>query len=292
MWQDRIPPPSLTAGCHSSWRLCHSRWFLRHLQGPWSLFPSGRAGSVAPGAGRSRGQTTRSRDRQGIASVWGSAEPAFVSRAHSLRVLLANPALLARPGAFPGPVWAGPAPSRSKHFATERSLLPSLSTSSTIRGVAPPLARVHPRNLGSLCSPFPSVFCRLAALGLALRRAARVSAASLLRLRAVSLGRHRVPHPQPFACDPKSGSRVLTPPPHPSADSRARGPASHSRRPRSARRPPPPSLLRSRSPGTLTLALSKASALPARALRALASPGSCQCGDCAGKHGDRGNDPH
>uniref|UniRef100_A0A8C2RJZ6 Uncharacterized protein n=1 Tax=Capra hircus TaxID=9925 RepID=A0A8C2RJZ6_CAPHI len=140
-------------------------------------------------------QTTRSRARQGIASVWGSAEPAFVSRAHSLRVLLANPALLARPGAFPGPVWAGPAPSRSQHFATERSLLPSLSTSSTIRGVAPPLARVHPRNLGSLCSPFPSVSCRLAALGLALRRAARVSAASLLRLRAVSLGSHRVPRP-------------------------------------------------------------------------------------------------
>lgn len=138
-----------------------------------------------------------------------------MSRAHSLRVLLANPALLARPGAFPGPVWAGPAPSRSQHFATERSLLPSLSTSSTIRGVAPPLARVHPRNLGSLCSPFPSVSCRLAALGLALCRAARVSSASLLRLRAVSLGSHRVPHPQLFACDPKSGSRALTPPPIP-----------------------------------------------------------------------------
>lgn len=80
--------------------------------------------------------------------------------------------------------------------------------------------------------------------------------------------------------------------PHPPADSRARGPASHSRRPRSTRPPPPPSLLGSRSPGALALELSKASALPARALRALVSPGSCQCGDCAGKHGDRGNDPH
>ena len=196
------------------------------------------------------------------------------------------------PRSVPRSSWAGPAPSRSQHFATERSLLPSLSTSSTIRGVAPPLARVHPRNLGSLCSPFPSVSCRLAAQGLALYRAARVSSASLLRLRAVSLGSHRVPHPQLFACDPKSGSRALTPPPHPPADSRARGPASHSRRPRSTRPPPPPSLIGSRSPGALALALSKASALPARALRALVSPGSCQCGDCAGKHGDRGNDPY
>lgn len=99
----------------------------------------------------------RRRARQGIASVWRSAGAAFVSRAHPLRVLLANPALLARPGVFRGPPRAEPAPFRSQYSATELSLLPALSMSSTPRGVAPPCPRVHPRNLRSVCSPFPSL---------------------------------------------------------------------------------------------------------------------------------------
>lgn len=166
------------------------------------------------------------------------------------------------------------------------SLLPSLSTSSTPRGVAPPCPRVRPRNLPSLCSLFPSLCCQPVALGIVLRRAAWVSPASYRHLRAFASRSRRVSHPQLAASDPDSGSRALTPPlprtralparPLPGAGRGAQGCLP----------------LLPRSPRAPALALSKASALSAGALRAPASPGSCQCGDCAGKHGDRGNDPH
>lgn len=225
--------------------MCHSRRFLRHLQAPWSLSllresglrsPKSRPGSLTndrePGLGRDCFCL-------GLGGTCVRVSRALAPRSPS------QSGATQRPGAFPGPVWAGPPPSRSQHFATERSLLPSLSTSSTIRGVAPPLARVHPQP--GACALLSLSLCRLAALGLALRRAARVSAASLQRLRAVSLGSHRVPPPQLFACDPVGVPRPDSAP-HPPPRTRARGPASHSRRPRSTR-PPPPSCSASRSPG-------------------------------------------
>lgn len=240
---------------------------------------------------RRRGQPTRCQARQGIASVWGPAEVAFLPSAHTLHVHSANPALLAHPGAIRGPTQAGPAPSRS--FP-----LPVLST----RALTPPLTLHEFHASGCSSAPVPesapatskacallsSQSCHLAALGLALRRAARASPASFRRLRALSPCGHRPLQLASFL--PDLGSRALTPPPP--ADPRTPGAASPPRRPPSTLRPPTPSPLSSRFPGSLALALSAASALPARALRAPISPGSCQCGDCAGKHGDRGNDPY
>lgn len=125
----------------------------------------------------------------------------------------ANPALLARPRAFLGPFRAGPPPSRSQYSAAGLSHLPSLSTSSTPRGVAPPQLRVRPRNRPSVCTPFPSLSCYLAGLGVGLFTAVWVSTASLGRLCALSPCGRRGPHPQLAASDLDSGSRALTPPP-------------------------------------------------------------------------------
>lgn len=140
------------------------------------------------------------------------------------------------------------------------SLLPSLSTSSTPCGVAPPCPRVRPRNLLSLCCLSPSLCCHPAALGLVLRRAAWVSPASHRRLRPFSSRGRRVSHPQLAASDTDSGSRALTPPlpwtralparPLPGAGRWAQGCLP----------------LLPRSPRAPALALSKASALPAGAL--------------------------
>lgn len=76
-------------------------------------------------------------------------------RAHPHRVRPANPALLARPGTFLSPTQAGPAPSRSPHSAAELALLPSLSTSCTPRGVAPPLSPSPPPQPPERVLPFP-----------------------------------------------------------------------------------------------------------------------------------------
>lgn len=127
----------------------------------------------------------------------------------------ANPALLARPRAFLGPFRAGPPPSRSQYSAAGLSHLPSLSTSSTPRGVAPPQLRARPRNRPSVCTPFPSLSCYLAGLGVGLFTAVWVSTASLGRLCALSPCGRRGPHPQLAASDLDSGSRALTPPPLP-----------------------------------------------------------------------------
>lgn len=76
-------------------------------------------------------------------------------RAHPHRVRPANPALLARPRTFLSPTQAGPAPSRSPHSAAELALLPSLSTSCTPRGVAPPLSPSPPPQPPERVLPFP-----------------------------------------------------------------------------------------------------------------------------------------
>lgn len=152
-------------------------------------------------------------------------------------------------------------------------------------GSAPSWAR--PRSRRNVCSPFPAGSCRLAVLGPLLRRAAASlqppSAAPARSPGAASAS-------TPRSSLPPTGTRGRAPWLHLLPRTRALParplPAQASERP--AARPPVP--LACRSPGAL--ALSEASALPARALRAPASPGSCQCGDCAGKHGDRGNDPH
>lgn len=217
-------------------------------------------------------------------------------RALPRRVRPANPALLARPGAFLSPTQAGPAPSRSRHSAAaELTLLPSLSTSCTPRGVAPPLSPSPPPQPPERVLPFlPSVSCHPGVSGLT-PRSRWVSPALPRRLRARSarsLARcrpgRRFSHPRLAASRPDSGSRGPTPPPP-----RTRALLARPLLPTQATGRSAPSFpLASRSPGALALALSQASALPAGALRAPASPGSCQCGDCAGKHGDRGNDPH
>lgn len=140
------------------------------------------------------------------------------------------------------------------------SRLPSLSTSSTPRGEAPPCPRVRPRHLLRLCCLSPSLCRHPAALGLVLRTAARVSPTSHGHLRACSSRGRRVSHPQLAASDPDSGSRALTPPlprtralparPLPGAGRWAQGCLP----------------LLPRSPRAPALALSKASALPAGAL--------------------------
>ncbi|XP_012579852.1 PREDICTED: interaptin-like [Condylura cristata] len=107
-------------------------------RGPTSpCFPSALQRAVLRPGQPDRGADPQRRARQGIASVWGSAEEAFRSRAHPFRVLPANRALLARPETLHGLSQAGPllpAPSTRQ----QSSLLPSLSTSYTPRGVAPP----------------------------------------------------------------------------------------------------------------------------------------------------------
>lgn len=230
--------------------------------------------------------TERRPARQGIASAWRSAEAAFVPRARPLLAFPANPALLARPWAFSGPPRAVPAPSRFQHSATELSLLPSLSTSSTPRGVAPPCPQARPHNLPSLSSPFRSVSSLPATPALGPCRTARVSPALDPHVRACRSRGHSVCPLQLAAPDPAPG-RASWLRPLPRTHALLARPPPGAGRPARGRFP-----LLPRSPHAPALALSKASALPAGALRAPASPGSCQCGDCAGKHGDRGNDPY
>lgn len=209
-------------------------------------------------------------------------------RAHPHRVRPANPALLARPGTFLSPTlgWAGSFPllalcSRARTPPlTLHELHASGCSSAPVPESAPATSRA--------CAPFSPQSLAIQASWVSLRRASGTRrpcpAASALCL---PRGR-RFSHPRIASSRPDSGSRGPTPPPP--------RPRALLARPLPPRRPPgaraPSFPLASRSPGALALALSKASALPAGALRAPASPGSCQCGDCAGKHGDRGNDPH
>lgn len=93
--------------------------------------------------------------RQGIASVWGSAEAAFASRAHPLRVL--QPIRRYSRAQERSSVLLGlgrllPAPST---LQPELSHLPSLSTSSTPRGVAPPLSPSPPPQPSERVHSFP-----------------------------------------------------------------------------------------------------------------------------------------
>lgn len=242
--------------------------------------PTPRVGLALPspllGAAPPLGRAGEAQPRRGIASVWGRAAPAFVPHAHPRRAPPANPALLARPGPSPGPPRAGSAPSSSQLAA---------------RGFTPPLALSEPHASGCSSAPVPrpppqppprvllfslSLAVEPGVLGLAPRRNHSAPLTLLRRLRAL-LGR-----PPSFpACAQlfAAGTRKRAPRLRPLrglARSRRPLPAGWERSPRPPRR----------------LALPKPSALPARALRAPASPGSCQCGDCAGKHGDRGNDPH
>ena len=173
-------PPAAPGGCEE-WPLVRSPFLSRSGE----LLRS-------PGSQPEAPPTKRRPARQGIASAWRSAEAAFVPRAQPLLVRPANPALLARPGAFPGPPPAVPAPSRSQYSATELSLLPSHSTSSTPRGVAPPRPQARPHQLPSLCSLFRSVSSHPAALALAPCRTARVSPASDGHLHASCPGGHSV----------------------------------------------------------------------------------------------------
>lgn len=99
------------------------------------------------------GVADKRRARQEIASVWSSAEAAFTSRAHprspnqsratraprSVRRFCSGCA-----GSFPRPA-----------LGTELLLLPSLATSSTIRGVAPPLSPSPPPRPPELVLSFP-----------------------------------------------------------------------------------------------------------------------------------------
>lgn len=210
-------------------------------------------------------------------------------RAHPHRVRPANPALLARPGTFLGPTlgWAGSFPllalrSRARTPPlTLHELHASGCSSAPVPESAPATSRA--------CAPFSPQSLAIQAPWVSLRRASGsrrpCPAASALCL---PRGR-RFSQPQDRFLP--AGLGVARPDSAPSADPRAPGAASPL--PTQATGRSAPSFpLASRSPGALALALSKASALPAGALRAPASPGSCQCGDCAGKHGDRGNDPH
>lgn len=220
--------------------------------------------------------------RQRIASVWRPAEAAFVSRA-----LPANPALLARPREVPGPPRAGPATSRSQYSATELSLLPSLSTSSTPRGVAPPSS---PESASASSGPCALLF------PLTLLPSSRPESRAPHGgpgLSGLAQTPPRVLLQQPLCLPPPArclgpGLGVARPD---SAHSRGLArfhPASPRRRLLGTRLPPPPSSLTSRARSRALLG----ERAPGRRVRAPASPGSCQCGDCAGKHGDRGNDPH
>lgn len=220
-------------------------------------------------------------------------------RASPHRVRPANPALLARPGASLDPTQLGPSffplptlQSRTPvSLARLLSLLPSLSTSCTPRGVAPPLSPSPPPHPPECVLPVP--------LGLFLP-SRRLAWVSLRRAFRGSSGLAQPPPPAP------SGRPPLLPPQarvFPAGLGVARldsAPSANPRTPGVASSPPvqsPPPGHRALGPllpvrSLARLALSEASALPAGALRAPASPGSCQCGDCAGKHGDRGNDPH
>lgn len=284
MRPDRIPPPSLTAGCHSNWGLCHSRRFLRHLQAPWSLSLLRESGLRSP---KSRpGSLTNDREP-------GSAGDCFCLGLGGTCVRVSR-ALAPRSPSQSGATRAPRSVPRSSLGWAGSFPLPALRN----RALTPPLTlhEFHDSRCSSAPGPSPPPQSRELVLSFPLsllptsRAGSRApqSGTSLCRLaptppRGLPRQPPRSP-PQLFACDLKSGSRALTPPPHPPRGLARSGPglslaqaAEHS-----AASPSFPA----------RLALSKASALPARALRALASPGSCQCGDCAGKHGDRGNDPH
>lgn len=209
-------------------------------------------------------------------------------RAHPHRVRPANPALLARPRTFLSPTQAGPAPSRSPHSAAELALLPSLSTSCTPRGVAPPLSPSPPPQPPERVLPFP--LSLLPSRGLGSHSAEPLGLAGLAPPPPRSVFREAAVSPTLESLPPgrtRGRAARLRPLRGPARSWRGLSPPTQA-----TGRSAPSFPLASRSPGALALALSKASALPAGALRAPASPGSCQCGDCAGKHGDRGNDPH
>lgn len=167
-----------------------------------------------------------------------------MSRAHPLRVFPANPALLARPGALPGPPRAGPAPRRCRYSAAE--LTPPLT-----------LHKFHASRCGSALSPspppqpselvlsFPLTLLpssrpgyRAPQSGLGLSRLAPTPPGILLP---------QPPRLPPAARHLRPGLGVARPDSAPPADSRAPGPASPRRRPRGTRLPPPPSPLTSRS---------------------------------------------
>lgn len=154
-------------------------------------------------------------------------------RALPRRVRPANPALLARPGAFLSPTQAGPAPSRSRHSAAaELTLLPSLSTSCTPRGVAPPLSPSPPPQPPERVLPsLPSVSCHPGVSGLT-PRSRWVSPALPRRLRARSARSLARPLPaRPPLLPPQArrfpaGLGVARPDSAPSADPRTPGAAS------------------------------------------------------------------
>lgn len=190
------------------------------------------------------------------------AEAAFGSRAHRaassqpIRRYSRVPSVPRPPRA--GPVRSDPLPA----FRDRLSLLPSLSTSSTPRGVAPPRPRVRPRKLPSVCSPFPSVSCSLAAWALALGTVAqwpRTFRPDGL-LRASPSGSHSVypprspprnrPRGRAPGLRPVPRPRALPPRPLPGAGGPARG-----------RLPLPPA--RSPRARARALARSQAGALPA-----------------------------
>lgn len=215
-------------------------------------------------------------------------------RASPHRVRPANPALLARPGALLASTQAGPASSssRSGHSTAELALTPPPLTlhelhasgcssapvpepaPATSRACAPfPLSLLPSRRLGSHSAEPPGT--RRPCPAASARSPREATASPTLGSRLPLRTRGRADRLRPLRGPAHSWRGLSCPPlpPHP-AGHRALGPLLPARLALLSR-----ALRGKRAPGP-------------RALRAPASPGSCQCGDCAGKHGDRGNDPH
>lgn len=181
------------------------------------------------------------------------AEAAFGSRAHRaassqpIRRYSRVPSVPRPPRA--GPVRCDPLPA----FRDRLSLLPSLSTSSTPRGVAPPRPPSPPPPPPERVLSFPFSLLPSSRLGSRARRSGTVAAdfpPGRTPPRVPLRQPQRVP-PAVAASPPASGSRARTPP-RPAA-SRAPAAASPGRR-RTGPRPPPPASL---PPAHLALALSR-----------------------------------